>query len=147
MLPKYHFIFSFLISFLLLIFGLDSIFCLLFFLSGFLIDVDHYIYYVQEKKDFNLRNAYYYNKNYLGQDLKRKNQTHLVYIFHTVEFLFILLILSFFIEFFWPILAGCLFHLAIDFIDSLSSKHKKYKRVYSLIFYATKKQRIEKSSD
>jgi hypothetical protein len=145
MLPKYHFILSFILSFLLLIFNVNPIFCLLFFLSGFLIDTDHFIYYVQKKKDFNLRNAYYYNKNYLEQDLKRKNQTRLVYIFHTVEFLIILFVLSLFSELLWSVLLGCLFHILTDFISEISSKHKKYKRVYSLIFYAAEKKRIEKS--
>lgn len=139
MLPKYHFIFSFLVSFLLLIFDVDPLFCLLFFLAGFLIDADHFIYYIKEKKDFNLRNAYYYHKNYFEQDLKRKNQTHMLFIFHTVEAMIVLLVVSLFFDFFWSILAGCLFHILIDLAEQISSKHNKYKRVYSLIFYATKK--------
>ena len=138
MLPKYHFIFSFLISFLLLIFNVSPIFCLLFFLSGFLIDADHFIYYVKEKKDFNLRNAYYYHKNYLEKDLKRKNKESIVLIFHTAEFILLLLILSFIFWFFLPIFLGCLFHLLTDIASGFFSKHKKYKQIYSLLYYTLK---------
>jgi len=138
MLPKFHLIISFVISFILLILGVDPIFCLLFFLAGFLIDFDHYVYYVKKKKDISLINAYYYHKNYLDKELERKNQKSILMVLHTIEFLIILLILSIFFKIIWPIFLGCLSHILTDFIYRLSIKNKKYKQVYSIIFYAKK---------
>jgi len=140
--PKYHFILSFFAAFIMLFFGVNFLFCLLFFLSSFFIDFDHYLHYIFKKKSFNLSNAYHYHKNYLAKELERRNQKSILMVFHTIEFMFLILILSTFLKIIWPIFLGCLFHIVIDIIHELTMKHKKYKRVYSLIFYAIKTKRI-----
>ena len=60
MLPKYHvpfgFIFAGIIWILFPIISFNGL--LIIFLSSFLIDVDHYTYFVYKKHDFSLKNAY-----------------------------------------------------------------------------------------
>ncbi len=92
------------------------------FLSSVLIDIDHYIYYIYEKKDFNLKNAY---KCFIQIDsycraLPWKQRTNLkgqFYIFHGVELLLLLILLSFFFNFFIFIFTGFAFHLLLDLLD------------------------------
>ena len=59
MLPKYHIIYGFILSLILfLIFPtLGLIGAGIIFLSSFLIDVDHYIYYVLKENKFSPRKA------------------------------------------------------------------------------------------
>ncbi len=138
MLPKFHLIISFLASFIMLIFGINYLFCLLFFLSAFLIDFDHYLYYIIKKRDLSLINAYKYCKYILKKELEKTNQKQILMIFHTAEFFIILLILSLFLDFFLPIFLGCLFHEFTDLVYETTQKDKKYKRAFSLIYYALK---------
>jgi uncharacterized protein YqhQ len=129
----------------MLIFGINPIFCLLFFLSAFLIDVDHYFYYVKEKNDLNLRNAYYYHKNYLVKELRRRNQKEVLMVFHTIEFFILLFVLSILFSFMLPVFLGSLFHEVTDLIYDLTLKEKKYKRAFSLIYYAIKNKEAYKN--
>jgi putative transposase len=78
MLPKYHVLFGFIFSSLIfLIFpsaGWLGFFII--FLSSFLIDVDHYIYYVWKKKDLSLKNSIVWFKSVSGkfQALSKKQK-------------------------------------------------------------------------
>ena len=94
----------------------------LIFLSSFLIDIDHYIYYICKKKDWNLKNAYEW---YMSMDKKmgllsrkKRNQIYVSFCFlHGVEILLILLILGIVIsEYFLFIFLGFSFHLFLDII-------------------------------
>src|SRR3989344_2064766 len=93
MLPKYHALLGFIFSAIVfLIFPqIKLIGALIIFLSSFLIDVDHYLYYIIIKKDFSLKNAYNYHL-----DIRNNNKKGKIRLFHTAEFLIVLLILSFF---------------------------------------------------
>ena len=111
-----YFLFYPLISFL----GL-----LIIFLSSFLIDADHYIYYVYKKGDFNLIRAYnWYMKNarkFCFMSKEKQKQVYIgFYIFHGIEPLIILFFLGFFLsQFFTFILIGFLFHLSTDLISEI----------------------------
>ena len=129
MKPPFHIIFSLIASLILFFLNLEPLLILLFFLSAVLIDADHYFFYIIRKKDLNFMRAYkYFKKPRIS-----------VYIFHTIEFFLLLLILSLFFNFFWPIFFGCLFHIILDLTYELTQKHKKYKRIYSLVLYLLKK--------
>ena len=139
MFPKYHIIFSVIISIFLYFLNLDLLFVLLFFFSSILIDVDHYFLYIIKKKSFNPIKAYKYFKNKLnGKNKKYQKPRIQLFIFHTIEFFILLLILSFFFNFLWPILFGCLFHESVDLIYALFKKHRKYKKANSIILYIKK---------
>jgi hypothetical protein len=125
MLPKYHIFYGLIFSLILFILfpdfiGLTGFFII--FLSSFLIDVDHYLYYAISKKDFSLKNAYSWfiekssKANKLSKAEKKKLKT-MPCIFHGIEAFFILAILSFFFPIFLFFLLGFAFHEALDAIN------------------------------
>jgi len=124
MLPSKHFIFGLMFAgFLYFIFpqiGLMGFSIIIF--STFLIDVDHYLYYVYKKKDFNLKNAYKWfiehQKELLSLPLKQRNKFQTGFSFlHGIEVLFILLILWIFVsKYFLFVFVGFAFHLLLDSI-------------------------------
>ena len=124
MYPKQHIIFG-LIFATVLFFLFPQIGLIGFsiiFLSSFLIDVDHYLFYVFYKKDCSLRNAY---KWFVKLDRKFKNfskekKKKIKYpplIFHGIEALIILIVLLFFSKIFLYVLIGFLFHEFLDIIS------------------------------
>jgi len=135
MLPKTHIvlgaIFSILLFFLLDISLMNS---LLIFFASFLIDVDHYLWYVFNKRDFSLKRAF----NWHVKTKDKSKYIPFMHIFHTIEFIILLSILSFFFEIFLFFLIGILFHSILDLI-SMFYDHSFNEREYSLIFYIFKK--------
>lgn len=129
MLPKTHIIlgviFSILIYFLLNI----TIFqASLIFLSSVLIDFDHYMFIIQKKKIWNLKKAYFWHKG-----LPKDHKT-IMHIFHTIEFMILVFLLSFFWTGFLYILVGMLFHSLLDLAD-LFYNYRFEVREFSLIRY------------
>jgi len=124
MLPSKHFIFGLIFAgFLYFIFpqiGLMGFSIIIF--STFLIDVDHYLYYVFKKKNFNLKNAYKWfiehKKELLSLPWKQRNKFKTGFCFlHGIEVLFILLILWIFVsKYFLFVFVGFAFHLLLDSI-------------------------------
>jgi len=107
----------------------------IFFLASFGFDIDHYIYYIFKKKSFNLPKAYIYFRKDLNKKLKNNQKPiRLLFIFHTIEFLFVIFLLALILEIFQWVFLGFLFHMVIDWIYLLIKKdNKKYKRAFSLI--------------
>ena len=102
MLPKHHIIIGFLFSaFLFYSFPQLNLFgCFIIFLSTFLIDVDHYLYYVFLKKDLSLKRAYrwFIAKHNEEKDLtrqERKKNPLTPMFFHGIEILVILYFLKY----------------------------------------------------
>ena len=133
MKPHFHILFSILFSAILFYLNKGPWFILPFFLASVLIDVDHYLFYIFKKKNFNLVKAYrYYQKP------KRE-----LFIFHTIEFFILFLLLTFLFTVFpfsfsfllWTIFFGILFHQVLDIIHDSFEKKKEYKSKYSLIMY------------
>lgn len=140
MLPYVHFIVALLVStiFILLKWQWWQIF--LFFLAAVFIDVDHYFYYIANKKSWNLIKAYNYFCN-LNKLLKKKQKgTKILIIFHTVEAFLLILILTFpFFNIFFPLLLGLIIHYILDIISLSLNRAKRYKRAYSIIYYLMRK--------
>ena len=94
------------------IFGWNS---LLIIAGGVLIDADHYIYYVFKFKKFN---PFQCNK-YFTEDGK-KSDYHifdgLVLIFHTLEFLIAMIVLSFYSKLALVLIIGIIGHYLLDII-------------------------------
>jgi len=136
MLPKIHAIlgavFSILIYFIFHI-SLFNAFLILF--ASIFIDFDHYVLYVEKKNDFSLKNAY----NFLKKESSKKHKP-MLHIFHTIEFMILILVLSFFWQGFLFIFIGMIFHSALDIGDLIY--HKKYTaREHFLIRYLILKQK------
>lgn len=124
MLPKIHIILGLIFSLIVfLIFpSVGWIGFALIFLSSFLIDIDHYLYYVWLKKDFSLKNAYNWFKK--GTEIfktlskEKQDKVHFGNFFlHGIELIIILAILSYFWHFCLYILIGVGFHMILDLID------------------------------
>jgi len=135
MLPKAHFFFGFLLVLLswFIFPNITWFYILLIFLSSIFIDVDHYIWYVFVKKDWSLKNAYYYLKN-------DSIEQHQLMIFHTIEFIIIIGLFSFIWIGFYYIFIGIVYHSIFDIIDMV--KHRNVMcREYSLIYHFIRKKK------
>ena len=128
MLPKFHALYGAVFSLFLHIFvfpnyGVSA--AVTVFLSTVFIDVDHYLFYVYKKSDLSLAKAYYFFV---------KGGTYRLMIFHTVEFLLLLYLLSFYSTYFLFVIFGFLFHWALDIYD-MYNHNTLHKRTYSLIHH------------
>lgn len=151
MLPKFHILIGFILSILLHLFfpHIPILHLLIFFLSSFLFDVDHYIYFIFTKKSFNLFKSYKYFRYDLREIAiknKIKKTKYLLLPFHLIEFLLIIFVFSIFIQFFRFIFLGIVSHIIVDWIYDLTldKKDKKYKRVFSLLYYVISNKRSSK---
>ena len=91
-------------------FGIGSLFV---FVSGFLIDLDHYPIYVMRFKNLNpfKANSYFIDRM----------PTKVLCVFHTFEFLLVLVVIAFFNSAGSIMLIGWATHMAMDYY----SEHKK----------------------
>jgi len=133
MLPKYHILLGFLFTILLkLATDLDNVALGIIFLSTFLIDVDHYLIYVLRKKDFDFDNAY----DWFIELEKKDKKLKFLYVFHTLEFFIMILILGLYFDFFNYVLIGFLFHLSFDIVKAIAIK--RWNRYSSIIYFIIK---------
>jgi hypothetical protein len=142
--PSWHIFFGFVFSaFLFFLFpdvGITNL--TLLFLSSVLIDVDHYLFYAHEKKGFNLRKAYDYSVK-LREEWKELegsigyNSHSILYIFHGLEVLLLLFVLSFIFGPLYFIFIGFSFHLLLDLVEQAvySNKFQKVSVVNDFLNY------------
>ena len=124
MLPKYHILLGFFFAlFLFFIFPkIEVVGFLIIFLSSFLIDIDHYLYYVFKKRDLSLRKAYKWHirkrEKWYKLSREQRNKTYLgFYIFHGLEISILLFLLGLFVHIlFYFIFLGHFFHLFLDLV-------------------------------
>ncbi len=149
MLPRIHLTIGLIISTILFfifpqigILGIAII-----FLFSFLIDIDHYFYFIHKKNSFNLKKAYLWFRE-KGRFLKkfpikeRKKFSTGFYCFHGIEIIIILLILGIFVsKYFLYILIGISLHLVLDWIELVHSKKRIFK--ISLIYDYFKNRKLK----
>ncbi|MBI2650792.1 hypothetical protein HYX04_05800 [Candidatus Woesearchaeota archaeon] len=93
-------------------FGWSVLFILM---GGVLIDADHYFWYVYTYKNFNIVKSYkFFIKNLKINDFT--NVEGAVLIFHTIEFLLVMVLFSFYNKFLLLFTIGLLSHYLLDFI-------------------------------
>jgi len=136
MFPKTHFILGFIFSVILFFIfpQINFIKAGIIFLSSFLIDFDHYVYYVHKKKDLSLKNAYswflkkqaYFDK--FSKEQRKKHSSGAFLFFHGIEPLIILFLLSFLFKPLLLIVIGFSFHLITDW----SKDWIYWRRLYKL---------------
>ena len=149
MLPKYHIIIGFLVSVIIyFIFPeVTLIEASIVFLSSFLIDVDHYLYYVWKKKDWSLRRAYENlatNRKFILSlsPQKRAKYKVIIMIFHGVEFWLILSLLIFVNKIFLFVLIGVMIHMILDFVEFYGIGIPFGLKSSVIYVYKTNKQKI-----
>lgn len=136
MLPKWHILFGAIFSLFLYFFlGMSFVNSSIVFLASVLIDFDHCIFYFFRTKDFNLKRAYFWHKNL------PKNHKPLTQIFHVIEFLLLIFILSFFYEFFLFVFIGLIFHSIVDLAEMLNRKSARLGREFFLLRYLLAKDK------
>lgn len=124
MYPKQHILFGMVFAIILI-----SIFpkigftgFVIVFLSSVLIDVDHYLYYIYKKKDFNLNKAIKWftkeEKYFSSLSRGERNKFYMGFFFlHGIEVVLIILILAIFVsKYFLFIFLGISFHLLLDYL-------------------------------
>ncbi|HJV33543.1 hypothetical protein [Geomonas sp.] len=88
---------------------------LLFTAGGVLVDVDHYLLYIQRRRNLSVSGMFRYFREL------QPIQTTIPYIglciFHTVDFFILIALLALIHPPLNYLLAGCLYHFAIDLID------------------------------
>lgn len=128
MLPKYHIFFGFLLSLALMLF-LPNITLIeggIVFLSSFLIDVDHYLYYTFNKKNVNPKKAINYffeiRKRLFNMNPKERNKIYSCFCFlHGIEVLILLFVAGIFIsKYFLLIFIGFTLHLCLDLYEEIN---------------------------
>ncbi len=128
MLPLYHIIFSTILCIILYPFIGNN--TLIVWSASIFIDIDHYFWYILNKKSFNLFKAY---KKYKQQGFRHiKYKFH---IFHLIELLILLGLLSFYNKIIFYIFIGMLFHCTIDWIDLYMNPIARKQRTWSLIMW------------
>jgi len=92
---------------------------LLVLVGGVLIDADHYLYTIIKFKNLSIADSYNFHRDNTIQK-KFKKIKDILLIFHTIEFLIIMTILSFYSDIFLIITLGIILHYLLDFIDQYS---------------------------
>ena len=113
MKPLSHLMFSSILA--ILLYPLYNWKVLFVLAGGFLIDIDHYLWYIYRYKKFNLIDSYrFYMKNIEVNDFT--NVMGILLIFHSVEFLLVMIILSFYNEYVFIFTIGVILHYLLDLI-------------------------------
>jgi hypothetical protein len=101
-----------------------------FAVGAVLIDFDHYLLYVQRRRDFSVPGMFRYFEQL--QPIQSTIPYVGLCLFHTIDFFLLLALLGHFFPLFHYLLAGCLFHFVIDLFD-LWRKKVLFIRAYFLI--------------
>ena len=127
--PEPHLIISIIIASILLpVFGYFS---LLAIVGGFLIDVDHYIWYVLKKKDISLKRCIDYHYSEVAN-------LRVMHFNHTIEAGIVLAVLSIYINELIPLFIGFIAHMLADLYHTIKSGCWE-DRVNSILVWGYKK--------
>ena len=88
---------------------------ILFAVGGVLIDVDHYLLYIQRRRDFSVAGMFRYFREL--QPIQSTIPYVGLCIFHTIDFFILLGLIATLHPPINYLLAGCLYHFALDLID------------------------------
>ncbi len=146
MMPKWHVLYSFVLAYSLnWFFHISFLATILIFLSSILIDVDHYLIFILREKKIHPKKFWNWSINTKKEWLKEGEKSFYKYplfIFHGLEALLILAILSLlYLPFFW-IFIGFSFHLFLDLLDLIYREEKLHKlsQIYTFKRNKNKKQ-------
>jgi len=119
MLPSKHILIGAIFSVFLYLLGLSLTNVILFFLASFLIDVDHYLYYVYRKRDISLKKAFnwYLELDKKYSSMSKSSRAKYWYgfcIFHGIEPIILVFILSAIYAPLVFVALGLLLHLIMD---------------------------------
>jgi len=146
---KWHLLIGFTVSYILVYFFNFPLFAgLIIFLSSWVIDGDHYLWYAFETKDWNpLHVIRWYIKSipkWFKLTLKERDKFKKgVWICHGILFWIILAALTFVHELFLWILIGIAIHMTADWIDLIKKGEPLYNKIFPC--YVIKRNKGKKS--
>ena len=76
---------------------------------------------------------------------KRNEFKRGIFVFHSIEFLILLFILSFVNQIFLMILLGVVIHLLLDYIDMIIKEEPLYNKIFPLVILKRNKNKKELS--
>ncbi len=124
----------------LILYPFVGIGALYFFLAGILIDLDHCMEYTIKFRGFSVKGMFDFYQKELPSLMEEKRYLGLS-IFHTLEFLTLVFILSFFFSsWLWFVWLGMMFHWVLD-MSYLYNPNATCVRAVSLVEYLIKKKR------
>jgi len=143
MLPKWHFLAALILS--IFLFPIVQFKILIFILVAVFIDVDHYLLYIYRKKDFNLIRAYsfFIEKGKLFRKTRKYDRKYSLCVFHTIEFLILLIILIPTSSFFQIAMLGYSLHMIQDILSQIFMNSFNT-RNYSIVGYIYERQNFNK---
>ena len=148
MLTHRHFILNLAISLILLILtDIHYIFIMIFLVSSVLIDMDHYLYYIFEKKRFSLKSAHIWylieREKFHNLLLKeKKKHRYFIFIFHGIEPLILIFLLSYFYYPIFFIALGFFIHLIEDLTEAIRFNYFERKLFLSYAIYLHIKNKV-----
>jgi hypothetical protein len=133
---------------LILLFFIKPFYVFIIFLSSILIDFDHYLYHIFEKKNFSLKKAYNWylieRERFHNLSLnEKKKHRYFIFIFHGSEVLIIFFILSRYYPSLFFVFLGFLFHFIEDLIIATKFKYLKRKLFLSYAIYLHIKNKVK----
>ncbi len=149
MYPKWHILYGFIFSCIFyFFFEFSFLACSIIFLSSFLFDVDHYLNYVFKNRDFSIKKAYLWNiqrgRRWRMLPYKEKQKHKITFfMFHGIEFMLLLIILSYFNVLFFLMFLGVFLHMVLDYIDIFYQHdlwYSKFSEIYILVRNKKKKE-------
>jgi hypothetical protein len=108
------------------------------FIGGFLMDIDHYFWFIFKKRDLNIIRCYYFFKKDTSRTDFMMHRNSLL-IFHTVEAPLILAYISLNNKFFFIVLLGLILHLIMDGIARKKMSNKLILTEPSALLYIFRK--------
>ena len=112
---KYHFFVSIMLT--IITFPFFGWFCLLVLIGGVLIDIDHYLWHIYNKRTLSVKKAYHFMKH------KNHANRNMTLIFHNIEFWIAKVILVFFFPVLLPLFIGLASHMTMDLFIYFKNKH------------------------
>ena len=112
---------------------------LLVVVGGFLIDIDHYFWYVYKAKKFSIKGCYDFyilppkNGNFF-------NNKDSLLVFHTIELIILIIVLALFNIYIRVVLFGLLLHLSLDVYYRITKAKYLFLSQPSVIWFMLKKK-------
>lgn len=150
MYPRWHIIVGLLVAELIfLVFPSIGVpgFLAIFF-SSFLMDIDHYVYYIARKKSlcFSGSLKWFSDINEVSKRVPKKDRKHFysgIYFLHGTEALVILIVLTFFNKLFFYVFLGFIVHQILDLVELIILKESPDKIIS--FFYSLYRTKYKKS--
>jgi len=147
MTPRWHALYGFVFSIILIeFFNFSIIAGLIVFSSSILLDIDHYLLYLYKDKRICPIKAVKWNfekrKNYLSKSKEERRKQKLpYYLLHGVEFLIPVFILSFFFPPIYWVFLGIALHLFLDYIELMYYQEPLYQKFSQIFLFFENKRR------